>query len=309
MADIADLLRRMLTIRTFEVALMARPDHGFQLLSTGEEAVAVGLCDALDQGDQLLSSGRSIGPAIARGIPLAAIAGELLGKANGTNHGMGGRGHLSCPSKGFFGAHAVVAGNLTVAAGVALAMKRTAGNNIAVCIIGDGAAAAGALHETLNLAALWRLPLLVVINNNQIAISTPSVCAVSVTDLSDLARPFGIPATTVDGIDVLEVKVAASKALAHIRSGKGPYLLECRSERFSSHSSSTRETRSHDAMARVRARCPINHLARWSEAQGQLTDAMLVQLETDVEAEVAAAFAKADAADYSSVEEALSLVW
>ena len=246
MVDNIDLLRRMLTIRTFEAALMARPDHGFQLLSMGEEAVAVGLCEALEPSDQLLTSGRAIGPAIARGLPLAAIAGELLGTANGTNRGIGGRGHLSFPAKGFFGAHAVVAGNLTIAAGVALAMKQTGGDAVAICLIGDGAAAAGALHETLNLATLWHLPLLVVINNNQIAISTPTDRAVSVTNLADLACPFGIPAVTVNGMDVLEVSAAARTALAHIRRGNRPYLIECLSERFSSHSSSTRETRSRE---------------------------------------------------------------
>lgn len=309
MAEAIDLLRRMLTIRRFEAALMARPDRGFQLLSTGEEAVAVGVCDALELGDQLLTSGRAIGPAIARGIPLAAIAGEVLGKANGTNRGMGGRGHLSCPSKGFFGAHAVVAGNLTVAAGVALAMKRTASNDVAACIIGDGAAAAGSLHETLNLASLWQLPLLVVINNNQIAISTPTACGVSVRDLADLAGPFCIQAAKVDGIDVLGVRAAAITALAHIRAGKGPYLLEIRSERFFPHSSSTRETRPPGEIARVRARCPIDFLARRSDALLQDGAEMLEQLAAGVEADVAAAFLEADAASYPMVEEALELVW
>ena len=146
-------------------------------------------------------------------------------------------------------------------------------------------------------------------NNNQIAISTPTANAVSVTHLADLARPFGISAATVDGMDVLAVRAATSTALTHIRTGNGPYLLECRSERFSSHSSSTRETRSHEKMMRVQARCPIKSLTHRCKTLGELTIPILEHLEADVAASVAAAFLAAETADYCSVEEALDLVW
>ncbi|MGH7330543.1 MAG: thiamine pyrophosphate-dependent enzyme, partial [Polyangiaceae bacterium] len=191
LASDMDLMRAMILVRAFEDHLLSLPRPGFQLLSSGEEAVAVGVCAALDAGDALLTSGRSIGPALARGIEPLALFAELLGKRSGPNQGKGGRGHLSQPSVGFFGAHAVVAGNLSVAAGVALADKELATGNVVACIFGDGACGAGALHETMNIAALWRLPLVLVCNNNQYSVSTHVRDAVAARRLADLATPFG----------------------------------------------------------------------------------------------------------------------
>jgi TPP-dependent pyruvate/acetoin dehydrogenase alpha subunit len=168
------MLQRMLLIRSFERALQARRDHGFQLLSTGQEAVAVGVAAALGPHDQMLTSGRSIGAALANGLPPAAVMAELLGRVTGPCLGRGGRGHISQPRSGFFGAHSVVGGNLAVAAGVALALKSEGKGGIAVCQFGDGACGSGALHETMNVAALWRLPLLLVCDNNGYSVSTPS---------------------------------------------------------------------------------------------------------------------------------------
>jgi pyruvate dehydrogenase E1 component alpha subunit len=171
------LLASMLAIRAFEDALAKRPDAGFQLYSSGEEAVAVGVCAALRPGDQLLSSGRSIGPALARGLDPGVVMAELLGRADGPCKGKGGRGHLAQPGAGFFGAHAVVGGNLTIAAGVALAMRMQRAGGIVACIFGDGACGSGALHETMNIAALWKLPLLLVCDDNGWSISTPREAA------------------------------------------------------------------------------------------------------------------------------------
>src|ERR1700690_796746 len=148
-----DLLRSMLLIRAFEEALVRQPDHGFQLLSSGEEAVAVGLCAALRADDQLISSGRSIGPALARGLEPGLVMAELLGKSSGPCRGRGGRGPLAQPAAGFFGAHAVVGGNLSIAAGVSLALQLQGESAIVACVFGDGACGSGALHETLNIAA------------------------------------------------------------------------------------------------------------------------------------------------------------
>src|SRR5262245_2758269 len=149
--DPVELLRRMLLIRAFETALASRADHGFQLLSSGEEAVAVGLSAALTGKDQLLTGGRSIGPALARGAEPGAVMAELLGKVAGLNGGRGGRGHMADPASGFFGSHAVVGGNISIAAGVALA-KQLAGGGIVAVMFGDGACGAGGLHETLNIS-------------------------------------------------------------------------------------------------------------------------------------------------------------
>jgi TPP-dependent pyruvate/acetoin dehydrogenase alpha subunit len=304
--DRLSLLRRMMLIRAFEAALMARPDHGFQLLSSGEEAVAAGLCAALTDEDQLLSSGRSIGPALARGLDAGRVMAELLGKVSGPNRGKGGRGHLAQPSAGFFGAHAVVGGNHSIAAGAALAFQLQGRPGVVACLFGDGACGAGGLHETLNIAALWKLPLVLVCDNNQLSVSTPRAEALAPARLSDLAAPFGIPGETVDGMDVDAVAEAARAFLERARAGEGPAFLECLSERFSSHSTATRETRSAEAMAAIRDRCPIRRLARQLQAEGVLDAAGLARLQQEVDGEVDAALAFADAAPYPDASEAVA---
>lgn len=301
-----DLLRRMLLIRTFEAALIDRPDHGFQLLSAGEEAVAVGLCAALAPADQLLSSGRSIGPALARGVDPGLVMAELLGKSTGPCRGKGGRGHLAQPSAGFFGAHAVVGGNLTIAAGVALALQQQGRRAIVACIFGDGACGSGALHETLNIAAIWKLPLLLVCDNNQFSVSTPRSAALAPRRLSDLATPFGVPGLTVDGMDAIAVRDAALAFAARARAGDGPAFLECISERFSSHSTATRDTRSPAEVDAIRLRCPIRRLGQSLAASGALDADALARLERDAADRVAEALRFADASPYPDPAEALS---
>ena len=303
--DTLAILRSMLLIRAFEDALIKRPDHGFQLLSSGEEAVAAGICAALRDGDQLLSSGRSIGPALARGLDPGLVMAELLGKTAGPCGGKAGRGHLAQPSAGFFGAHAVVAGNLTIAAGVALAMQLQGSSHIAACLFGDGACGAGALHETLNIAALWKLPLLLVCDNNQYSVSTRRSEALAPAQLSDLATPFGIPSATVDGMDVTAVYQAAHAFAQKTRSGEGPAFLECVSYRFASHSTSTRETRSAAELKAAKELCPIRRFAAQLQGQGILTASIRERLESEVGDEVAQALRFADSAAYPSACEAL----
>jgi TPP-dependent pyruvate/acetoin dehydrogenase alpha subunit len=300
------LLRDMMRIRAFETALAARPDRGFQLFSSGAEGVAVGVAAALSPQDQMLTSGRSIGPALARGLDPRLVMAELLGKATGPNRGKGGRGHLSQPSIGFFGAHAVVGGNLSIAAGVALAMQTRGQTGITVCIFGDGACASGALHETLNVAALWRLPLLLVCDNNQMAISTPPSAALAPQRLSDFAAPFGIAHATVDGADVVAVQTAAAGFAEHARTGGGPAFLECVSERFYSHSTATRETRTAAKMAEVLARCPVRRLADALVASGLLDSDTEGRMQADAQAEAARALAFADASAFPDAAEALT---
>jgi acetoin:2,6-dichlorophenolindophenol oxidoreductase subunit beta len=195
-------LRSMLLLRRFEAALLRQPKPGFQLLSCGEEAVAVGVSAALETSDALLCSGRSIAIALARGVPAGGMLAELVGKDGGPNRGRAGRAHVSMPSIGFFGAHGVVGGNISIAAGVALAQQQTGTGAIACCLFGDGACGAGILYETLNVSALWRLPLLFACSNNGYAVSTPVRSALAPARLTDIAMPFGIPAASVDGTDV-----------------------------------------------------------------------------------------------------------
>ena len=256
--------------------------------------------------DQLLTSGRAIGPALARGLDPGQVMAELLGKVAGPNRGKGGRGHLAQPAAGFFGAHAVVGGNLTIAAGVALAFQLDQRPGVVACLFGDGACGAGALHETLNIAAIWKLPLVLVCDNNQMSVSTPREAGLAPQRLSDLAAPFGIPGATVDGMDADAVREAAAGFLARARTGQGPAFLECVSERFSSHSTATRETRSSDAMAADPARCPIERLAGQLLDDGARPRPPAQRFEAEVDAEVARALAFADAAPFPDPAEALS---
>ncbi|HVZ30503.1 MAG TPA: thiamine pyrophosphate-dependent dehydrogenase E1 component subunit alpha, partial [Asticcacaulis sp.] len=282
----------------------------FQLLSTGEEAVAVGLSAALTDKDQLLTGGRSIGPALARGVEPGRVMAELLGKTAGMNRGRGGRGHMADPSAGFFGAHAVVGGNISIAAGVALAKQMDKGLlakkdwGIVAILFGDGACGQGALHETLNMAAVWKLPLLFVCNNNQLSVSTERTAALAPARLSDLGKAFRLWARTVDGMDVDVVTAAATEAAEHVRSGKGPAFLECVSIRFLSHSTTARETRGKDVLAELRTHCPIQKQVR---ALG-LETASVEALEAEAAARVVEALAFADASPYPDPAEALDHV-
>jgi pyruvate dehydrogenase E1 component alpha subunit len=234
---------------------------------------------------------------------------ELLGRAAGTNRGKGGRGHLADPDAGFFGAHAVVGGNLSIAAGVALARQMEGGPGVVVALFGDGASGAGPLHETLNIAALWRLPLLFVCNNNQFSVSTRREAALAPKSISDLALAYGMPARTVDGMDVEAVAAATEEALAHVRAGKGPAFLECVSFRFASHSTTARETRTPAELAETRARCPIARRSVALLASGAVDEETLARLQTEATEVAAAAMAFANASPMPAIEEALTDVW
>jgi TPP-dependent pyruvate/acetoin dehydrogenase alpha subunit len=304
-----DMLRMMMLIRAFEEALASRKDHGFQLLSSGEEAVAVGLCSALNDDDQLLTGGRSIGAALARGVDPNRVMAELLGKSSGTNRGKGGRGHLADPTAGFFGAHAVVGGNISIAAGVALSMQLSARAGMVAVQFGDGAFGAGALHETINIAATWKLPLLFICNNNQLSVSTPRSTALAPKNLSDIGLAFGLPSQTIDGMDVEVVATAVCEAVEKIRAGDGPAFIECISSRFSSHSTTARETRSRAELVALRERCPIRLYTTALTATGVLNADMEANLNREVTEKVTAALAFADSSVYPDTAEVLTDVW
>jgi TPP-dependent pyruvate/acetoin dehydrogenase alpha subunit len=299
-----EMLQAMMRIRAFETALAERHNHGFQLLSSGEEAVAVGLSAALNARDQLLTGGRSIGPAIARGANPRYVMAELLGKTTGINGGRAGRGHLSDPTSGFFGAHAVVGGNISIAAGVALAKQLDGEGGIVAVLFGDGACGAGALHETLNMAANWKLPLLFVCNNNQWSVSTARQDALAPARLSDIGATFGLSARTIDGLDVEGVAAALGAAADNVRNGHGPAFVECTSIRLRSHSTTARETRKRDELAELRTHCPI----RRQIGRLGLTADTVEALEREAADFAAAALAFAEASPYPSAAEVLTHV-
>jgi pyruvate dehydrogenase E1 component alpha subunit len=298
-------LQDMLLLRSFEALLLRQPNPGFQLLSRGEEAVAVGLCASLEHTDQLLTSGRSIGLALARGVPPGSLLAELVGKDGGPNRGRAGRAHVSMPSIGLFGAHGVVAGNISVAAGVALAQQFLNTSAVTCCVFGDGACGAGALHETLNVAALWQLPLLFVCNNNGFAVSTAVHDGVSTAALVDLAAPFRIPTAVVDGTDVDAVTEAVRAAVAQIRAGGGPRFLEIRCVRMGAHSTATREERSAACLAGFVDADPLLLYERRLRSENALGDAGWARIQSEVGAAIEAAERFVEAASWPDADEAL----
>jgi TPP-dependent pyruvate/acetoin dehydrogenase alpha subunit len=295
----------MLLLRSFEAALLRQPKPGFQLLSRGEEAVAVGVCASLQRTDPLLCSGRSIALAVARGVPAGGMLAELIGKDGGPNRGRAGRAHVSMPAVGLYGAHGVVAGNITVAAGVALAQLQLGTGAVTACLFGDGACGAGALHETFNIAALWQLPLLLICNNNGYAVSTGVRQGIGVKRLTDLAAPFSIPAVSVDGTDVDAVASATLEAVTAIRAGHGPRFLELCCTRMGAHSTATKEERSTEDQEKFSDSDPLILYERRLRHDGALDEAEWTRIQSQVAAEIADAERFVEAAPWPDPEAAV----
>ena len=234
------LLRQMLLIRRFEekcaelyAALKIR---GFLHLYIGEEAVAVGVMQALTPEDAIVATYREHGHALARGIPPGAVMAEMYGKQEGCSRGRGGSMHLFDAATRFYGGGAIVGGGLPIATGLALADRMQKRSNVTACFFGEGAVAEGNFHESMNLAALWRLPVLFICENNYYAMGTALRLTESVTDLSLKASAYGMASSVVDGMDVLAVEEAARHACEEIRVEQRPHFLECRTYRFRAHS-------------------------------------------------------------------------
>jgi TPP-dependent pyruvate/acetoin dehydrogenase alpha subunit len=242
---------------------------GFPHLSTGQEAVAVGVCSQLKPEDVLFTSHRGHGHVLAKGSDLEATFAEILGRQNGLCGGRGGSMHLVDAANGVLGATGVVAGNLALAAGAAWAAQALGRQNISVVFFGDGATGAGAFHETLNLAALWHLPVLFVCENNGYAEFTSREEHSNVKHVSSFAAPYGIATKTVDGNDLPTVLAAAAQAIDILRRGGGPYLLECMTFRMAGHYvGDSQQYRSKEELAEVREKCPIERLKRYLIARG-----------------------------------------
>lgn len=254
-------------IRLFEAQVQrlaaAGEVPGFPHLSTGQEAVAVGVCAHLSREDLLFTSHRGHGHVLAKGSDLRATFAEILGRGDGLCRGRGGSMHLVDVANGVLGATGVVGGNLALAAGAAWAAQAKRSQNVSVVFFGDGATGAGAFHETLNLAALWHLPVLFVCENNGYAEFTSRVEHSNVTQVGSFAAPYAMPAKTIDGNDLPIVYSAAGEAIASLRRGKGPYLLECMTYRMAGHYvGDAQHYRSKEELAAVREKCPIERLKR-----------------------------------------------
>jgi len=234
------LYRQMLTIRFFEEKAIDLFSQGLIPGSThpciGQEAIAVGACAALRPDDLALATYRGHGVAIAKGSPTRNLMAELLTRVTGCSRGRGGSMHLCDVERGLLGTNAIVAAHIPIAGGVALASKLRGRTQVTACFFGDGAACEGEFFETLNMAALWRVPLILICENNGYAISVPTALSQSTPHIADRAAGFGIPGAVVDGNDPLAVLEAVETAAARARGGEGPTLVECKTVRWERHS-------------------------------------------------------------------------
>ncbi|MFG2269591.1 pyruvate dehydrogenase (acetyl-transferring) E1 component subunit alpha [Streptomyces sp. WAC 01325] len=286
-----DLLESMLRIRRFEERCVelysAAKIRGFVHLYIGEEAVAVGVNGALTAEDAVVSTYREHGHALARGITSDAVMAEMYGRTTGCSGGRGGSMHLFDASRRFYGGNAIVAGGLPLAAGLALADRMRGRTEVTCCFFGDGAFAEGEFHETANLAALWKLPLLLVCENNRYAMGTALERHEAQTDLAMRAASYGMVAWSVDGMDVEVVEEAARRAVEGIRAGTGPHFLELRTYRFRAHSMYDPDRyRDKTEIEQWRSRDPISLLTDRMRENGELGDKDLAAIEQRITAEI-----------------------
>ena len=309
-----DLLREMLRIRRFEEKCAelysATKIRGFLHLYIGEEAVAVGVMQALTPEDAVVATYREHGHALARGVSPGAIMAEMFGKQEGASRGRGGSMHIFDADTRFYGGNAIVGGGLPVAVGLALADKMQGRERVTACFFGEGAVAEGEFHESMNMAALWRLPVLFCCENNLYAMGTALGRSESETNLTMKAASYEVPAWAVDGMDVLAVEDAARHAAEAVRYGGGPHFLELRTYRFRAHSMYDPELyREKAEVEEWRGRDPIEALLERLREEGALDEAAEAALETEVAAEVEEAIAFAEAGTLESVEDLTRYVY
>jgi pyruvate dehydrogenase E1 component alpha subunit len=302
------LLAQMLRIRVFEEKCAElytqQKIRGFLHLYSGEEANAVGVMEALSPQDSVVATYREHGQALARGIAMGPLMAEMYGKSNGCSHGRGGSMHVFDRATRFYGGNAIVGGGLPLAVGLALAEKMRKGPGVAVCLFGEGAVAEGEFHESLNLAALWKLPVLFVCENNLYAMGSAIERTESETDIHRKAEAYRIDSHRVDGMDVVAVEATARNALERIRAGTGPQFLECMTYRFRPHSMFDAQLyRDKAEIERWRERDPIKRFAEWAVASGLLHKGDREALEKAAMAEVEASVAFAEAGPWEPVGE------
>ncbi len=304
------LLREMLRIRQFEEKAAEmyslQKIHGFLHLYIGEEATGVGAMQAFSSDDAIVATYREHGQALARGIPARVLMAEMYGKVTGCSRGHGGSMHFFDAGKRFYGGYAIVGGGMPIAVGIALAEKLQAGKRITACYFGDGAVAEGEFHESLNLAALWKLPVVFLCENNLYAMGTALSRHQAQPDISRKAGAYGLPSEAVDGMDVLAVEAAARKAAEYVRSGAGPFLLELRTYRFRAHSMADPDLyRMKAEIEEWKKRDPITLFESRLREWGFLPDADLDRMEAEIAAEIEDAVQFAEASPPEPVEDLL----
>jgi pyruvate dehydrogenase E1 component alpha subunit len=308
------LLKEMLRIRRFEEKCAelysATKIRGFLHLYIGEEAVAVGAFQSIRPDDAVVATYREHGHALARGLSARSILAEMYGRAEGCSHGRGGSMHLFDRDRRFYGGNAIVGGGLPLAVGLGLADQMLDRSSITCCFFGEGAVAEGEFHESMNLAALWKLPVLFACENNLYAMGTALARSESVLDLAAKAASYGIAAATADGMNVLAVEEATARAAEKVRSTRGPNFLELQTYRFRAHSMFDPELyRTKEEVEQWKTRDPIPNFTSLLRQKGFLDDAILDRLEAEVAEEIEDAVEFAENATLEPVEELTRFVY
>ena len=303
-----ELLKQMILIRRFEEKCAelysAEKIRGFLHLYIGEEANAVGVMQALEPDDAIVATYREHGHALARGLPPSEIMAEMYGKATGSSRGRGGSMHIFDARHRFYGGNAIVGGGLPLAVGLALADKMQGKNRVTCCFFGEGAAAEGEFHESLNLASLWNLPVLFVCENNGYAMGTALNRSESNPDISQHASAYSITSEAVDGMNVIDVEAAARRAVKAIRAGKGPWFLENKTYRFRAHSMFDAELyRDKAEVEKWKKIGPVVRFTDWLLESGMIHEADIDVIEQEVARTIKVAVVFAEQAPWEPVED------
>ncbi len=289
-----DMYKRMLLIRRFEEKAGQLYGMGqiggFCHLYIGQEAVVVGIQSAQIEGDSIVTSYRDHGHMLACDMDPKGVMAELTGRKDGYSKGKGGSMHMFSREKGFFGGHGIVAAQVPIGAGLAFSHKYNGNKNVSITYFGDGAANQGQVYESYNIASLWKLPVVFVIENNKYGMGTSVNRSSAGENLSDRGKPYGIMSDIVDGMDILAVREAAIRAIDYCRSGKGPYILEMKTYRYRGHSmSDPAKYRTRDEVDKIRKTSdPIENIKSLLNKMG-VEDKTLKDIDTDIKSVIAEA--------------------
>jgi acetoin:2,6-dichlorophenolindophenol oxidoreductase subunit alpha len=299
-AQLADAFRKMLLIRRFEEtaeeSYMRGLIHGTMHLSIGQEASAVGICTPLTDADYITSTHRGHGHCIGKGAEVKRMFAEFFGKEDGYCKGRGGSMHIADVAKGNLGANGIVGGGIPIAVGAALSAKKRKTGQVTVCFFGDGANNEGAFHEALNMAGVWKLPVIFACENNGYGMSTSTARSTAVANIADRASAYGMPGVIVDGNDFAAVTEASFLAVERARRGEGPTLLEAKTYRIRGHSRSDRNRyRTKEEIEEWQGKDPIGRFEAELTALGLQTTAQLQAIRADVEREITEGIAFAQA--------------
>lgn len=315
-AHAIEMYRQMVTIRRFEeLALKLRGDdriYGVVHPYVGQEAIAVGVCANLRTTDRIVSNHRGHGHCIAKGANIDRMMAELFGRRDGYCKGKGGSMHIADFDVGMLGANGIVGAGLPITAGAGVAAHLEGSDAVAVGFFGDGATGEGPFHESLNIASLWKLPVIWVCENNQYAVETPVAASLAARNVADLAAGYDMPGYVVDGNDALAVYTAAKEAVRRARAGEGPTLLECKTWRRHQHAFRdvvTADKRPPDQIAHWAARDPLDGFERYLLERGIMTADQLADVGQTVDQDLVDAVAFAEASPFPAPEEALEDVF